>query len=393
MNILPQLSIPLLIALSFALFLLFIQWLYLRVLYFLPSHRQKRDSKGLKEYVYELPPMSIVVYAHNDADYLAEHLPLILKQDYPTFEVIVVSDGSTDDTSDLVSRLEQEHPNLHYTFVPEITHNVSRKKLALTLGVKAARYDIVLFTYANARPVSDNWLKMMGRNFVPNIDVVIGYAYIEPTKEKKGGYLYFDRLLYSLRYLSASILHKTYRGRGSNLAYRKSLFFAHKGYAKYLNLEFGDEDLFINDITTKQNTRVEIQPDSFVACCYNNPTQAWVAEAKLYHFTARYMHNATHTWQGMEMLFRYLFYASLGGILFFSAMQWQVWVAALLLFLLFYIPYAIGYWCAARRYASPRSLLLLPFFDLARPWVWLYFRLLGMTSRSRNSYLTTTPHL
>ncbi len=168
--ILTTLSTPLLTVLLLALFLLFVQWAYLRTLFYLPSHKQRRDSRGLKEYARDLPPISIVVYAHNDADYLAKHLPLILKQDYPTFEVIVVSDGSTDDTSDLVSRLELEHPNLHYTFVPEVTHNVSRKKLALTLGVKAARYDVVLFTYANAKPQSDSWLQLMGRNFVPNID-------------------------------------------------------------------------------------------------------------------------------------------------------------------------------------------------------------------------------
>ncbi len=392
MDILTSLFTPLFITLSsVALALLFIQWFYIRTLYFLPQHRAKRESKQPKEYAAQLPSLSVIVYAHNDADYLQQHLPLLLKQNYPTFEVIVVSDGSTDDTADVVSAMQVDNPHLHYTFVPQDTHNISRKKLAHTLGIKAARHEVVLFTYAHAKPQSDSWLQQMGRNFLPHIDVVLGYSYIESTALGRWRYRYFDSLIHSLRYLSAAIMGNPFMAKGSNLAYRKSLFFAHKGYAKYLNLEFGEDDLFINDVTTKSNTRVELHPDSYVTCCYTNHAQVWHNEVKQRHFMARHMHNTAHTWLGMEMLFRNLFYLSLGAIALLFAAQWQLLVVVGVLYLLFLIPFVTCFWMSARQFVTPCAVVLLPLYDIVRMWVWIYYRMMSASRRSKQRYLTTAP--
>ncbi len=51
------------------------------------------------------PPVSVIICAKDEADNLRKFLPFILQQDYPDFEVIVINDGSTDETGDLLNDL------------------------------------------------------------------------------------------------------------------------------------------------------------------------------------------------------------------------------------------------------------------------------------------------
>jgi glycosyltransferase involved in cell wall biosynthesis len=53
------------------------------------------------------PLISIVVLCHNYGRYLAEALDSALGQDYPATEVLVVDDGSTDDSLEVASRYER----------------------------------------------------------------------------------------------------------------------------------------------------------------------------------------------------------------------------------------------------------------------------------------------
>ena len=117
-------------------------------------------------------------------------MPKILNQAYPEFEVIVVNDDSTDDSKDILSVLETQYKNLYHTYVPEGSRNLSHKKLALTLGIKAARYDIVVFTNANCDPRNNEWLATIARNFVPGIDIVLGYTAIERKEKEKFSFWY-----------------------------------------------------------------------------------------------------------------------------------------------------------------------------------------------------------
>lgn len=162
-------------------------------------------------------------------------MPKILNQAYPEFEVIVVNDDSTDDSKDILSVLETQYKNLYHTYVPEGSRNLSHKKLALTLGIKAARYDIVVFTNANCDPRNNEWLATIARNFVPGIDIVLGYTAIERKEKEKFSFWYcsYDQLLFSIRYLSFALINRPYMGVSSNMAYRKELFFKNKGFPNF----------------------------------------------------------------------------------------------------------------------------------------------------------------
>lgn len=224
-----------------------------------------RATTGVERDV-TMPPVSVIVYADSDAAGLSRMLPMVLAQDYPApFEVIVINDGKDEATADFVSRLQLDHRNLYISFVPGDTRNLSRKKLALTIGIKAARYDVLLLTCADAVIPSSRWMSLMARHFrAASVDVVIGYAAPDFSASRGLGSRFraFDFAASGMRYLSSAILGHPYRGTGWNLAYRRSLFFRHKGFSRTLNLRYGDDDLFISEVSNRSNTAIELSAGS-----------------------------------------------------------------------------------------------------------------------------------
>ncbi|MEG2574036.1 MAG: glycosyltransferase, partial [Bacteroides sp.] len=181
MNLLTLNTLELILLVTFvALFIVQIgyHWgLYSRI-YF----RYRAVNNNKLKFETDFPPLSVVICAKNESENLKRYLPSILEQDYPQFEVIVVNDGSTDESDDILSRLEEEYPHLYHTFTPETARYISRKKLSLTIGIKASKYDWLVFTEANCRPSSPDWLKLMARNFTSSTDVVLGYSGYESAK-------------------------------------------------------------------------------------------------------------------------------------------------------------------------------------------------------------------
>ena len=86
------------------------QWHRSRVL-----TRHVREDELQRPYAEELPPVSVIVDAGNETDQLMDFLPLVLHQDYPTMEVIVVADGSAESTRDLLSELKASFARRHTT--------------------------------------------------------------------------------------------------------------------------------------------------------------------------------------------------------------------------------------------------------------------------------------
>lgn len=228
-------STPEIYCLGILILIWIIEIIYQFYLFNRPFRFYQKEKNGKIEYTHQYPAVSVIVYAQNDAENLVKYMPKILNQAYPEFEVIVVNDDSTDDSKDILSVLETQYKNLYHTYVPEGSRNLSHKKLALTLGIKAARYDIVVFTNANCDPGNNEWLATIARNFVPGIDIVLGYTAIERKEKEKLSFWYcsYDQLLFSIRYLSFALINRPYMGVSSNMAYRKELFFKNKGFPNF----------------------------------------------------------------------------------------------------------------------------------------------------------------
>ena len=92
----------------------------------------------------------------------------------------------------------------------------------------------------------------MQANFTEKTEIILGYGGYKREKQLLNNLIRFDTFFIALQYLTFALAKKPYMGVGRNLAYRKSLFFKHKGFAKHNHIVSGDDDLFINQAATKQ---------------------------------------------------------------------------------------------------------------------------------------------
>lgn len=367
-----------LILLSATGILFLIQVIYYLALYNRINAHNKAARRKKVSFSEELPPLSVVICAKNETENLRNFLPSILEQDYPEFEVIVVNDGSTDESEELLSLFARDYPHLHRSFTPENSRYISHKKLALTLGIKASKHEWVVFTEANCHPVSKSWLRLLARNFTPGTDIVLGYSGYERRKGWMHKKIAFDSLFTSMRYLGYALARKPYMGIGRNMAYRKELFFQQKGYSAHLNLQRGDDDLFVNKIATKKNTRVETDVNATIRIRPVQYKTGWREEKVSYMATSQYYKGSQRFMLGFETFTRILFYLAAITTITFGILDkhWQVAGIGGSLWLVRYMIQAIIINRTAKEVGENRRYYFsLPVFDILQPLQSLGFKM------------------
>ncbi|WP_243345481.1 glycosyltransferase [Parabacteroides sp. FAFU027] len=376
-------SIPELILVGAAFLFLVVQLIYILTLYRRIIVQTKKQKRGDISYTTEQPPVSVVVYACNDAENLEKFLPAILKQNYPKFEVIVVNDGSTDETKEVLAQLEPTNPHLYQTYIPEEAKNHSRRKLAMSVGIKAAKYDWILTTDANCEVAGEEWIATVARNFTEDTQVVILYtSYLFP-EAIASAWRSLDNLFFNMRFLGLALGGNPFMGVRRNLAYRKELFFKNRGYSGYLNLRDGDDDLFINRVAYRENTRIEIAEEAITRADYYLFDKAWREQKLAYAITSRYLKKRGALTFGFESLTRYLFYAAIITMFVLSFCHWILAVAGGIFFLGRFIPQTIVFRKTAKIWGEQYYYLLLPVYDLWQPMVDFIYRIKGRTSKKK----------
>ena len=251
------------------------------------------------------PPLSVILVTKDSASMLKENLPSILEQDYPEFEVIVVNDESAGEDEDILKILGNRYHHLYRTFIPKSARYVSRKKLGVAMGIKASKYDWIVVTEPYCKPESKNWLKSMSRNFVPGIDIVLGYCNYDNGNGIFTKRIISDMLMLSMRYLGKAIGRKPYMGIGRNMAYRKEIYQQHKGFYNQLTLSRGDDDLFINEIANKNNTKVCVDSNSIMRMPLPEYKKIWKDDKIGYEVTGNHyrgkarISNSIETWSAL----------------------------------------------------------------------------------------------
>lgn len=254
-------------------FLLMVLLMYGHQLYFYLRYIRRGAKITTATHMGEQPGVSVIVCAHNEEENLRDYLHTLLAQDYPCFEVIVVDDGSEDDSQRVLKEYARQYHNLYLTFVPRGARVVSSKKLALTIGIKAARYDYILLTDADCRPESRYWIREMMSGFCSdNVEVVLGFGAYFEKRSLLNRLIGYDTLFSALQYMGMAKAGAPYMGVGRNLAYRKDTFFNNNGFHGLLNERAGDDDLFVNKVAKKGNTQVVCNADSLT---WSPPKCTW----------------------------------------------------------------------------------------------------------------------
>jgi poly-beta-1,6-N-acetyl-D-glucosamine synthase len=255
-------------------------------------------------------PVSVVICARNEAENLDQYLPLILTQDYPDYEVIVVNDCSTDDTEVVLKKYMAQYQNLRTSLIKEDKKFSHGKKLAVTIGIKAAKNEKLVFIDADCKPESNQWLKQMTEPFSDKISIVLGYGgyFSQPGILNK--YIRYDTLMIALQYFSFALCRIPYMGVGRNLAYKRSLFYSGNGFASHFHLASGDDDLFVNENATKINTAIVFSPESHTRSTPKQSFDRWLFQKKR-HFSTSKLYKPFHKLMlGLEPASRFLFFAT-----------------------------------------------------------------------------------
>lgn len=373
-----------------AAILLCIQLAYYIFIYAKPFQLVKQSNLSKLEYNDTLPPVSVIIYALNDSENLRKHLPKILEQEYPNFEVIVINDGSTDETEEVLKLYSANYSNLYHTYIPEESRYLSRRKLAMTVGIKAAKHDYLLFTDSASTPVSALWIERMMRNFTPETDFVLGFSGYHKAKGWLASLSSFDNLLTMVRYLSRAISKKPYAGIGRNLAYRKCVFFNNKGFSKHLDLHFGEDNLFVNDNATRANTRVEVSPESIIQTENPHSLSIWKEiKLRLAGTTCHYK-GISPILFGFETFTRFIFFINIILLIIVSDLNWVVIVEAICLLLIRWTVRCIQISKLQSLFLQKKTTALILLLDCINPICNLYFKLNRKVSY-KNDYTWRLP--
>lgn len=319
------------------------------------------------------PAVSVIVYSQDEADALASLLPVILNQDYPAaFEVIVVNEGDSSDVRNTVEPMQLAYRNLYLTHTPDGARNLSRKKLAITLGVKAARYEVVVLTTVAAIIGSDKWLRAMTSQMVtdPAKHIVLGYAAPVPGDDRARGHRrrIFNYAADSVAWLAPAANRHPYRGTELNLAYRKELFFKNKGFSRSLNLHYGDDDIFISEIATPQNCTVELSHDSIVNFSSYDYSKTFRDIAMRHTFTETFIRRRPRAMMSSGAPALWILLGSAAAAIVMSPMNIAV-ISAALIIIAAALTTVILAWRGAMTALTLTPLrLTIPFFLLMRPF-------------------------
>ena len=332
--------------------------------------RNKNLRKGKIVVQTDQPPVSVIICAKNEQENLKEFLPSVLEQNYPNFEVIVVNDGSYDNTEDVLNLFSQKYSNLYYTTIPNEVKMFSTKKLAITVGIKAAKNELLIFTDADCRPMSSDWLALMARNFSPKTEFVLGFGDYFRKKTFINHLISFDTLFIAMQYLGFACRGFPYMGVGRNMAYRKSTFFKMRGFAGHLHVASGDDDLFVNSAANKENTQIECTKESKTLSVPKSSFSRWLSQ-KRRHLTASPFYSAkSKRILSYEVLSRGMFYAFFTLLLLTE--NWLFIIFALLLFLIRFITQIFVINRTAKQLATRKFFLTIILWEILLPLISLY---------------------
>jgi len=239
-------------------------------------------------------PVSVIICARDEDENLARNLPGVLVQEYPTtHEVIVVNDNSFDDSKYILAELKKTFKKLQVIDLTQEAKLIAGKKYPLSIGIKEAKHEVMLLTDADCVPASENWIYKMQDAFNNGIEVALGYG----AYQKRPGFLNkvirFETFHTALQYLGYALAGTPYMGVGRNLAYRKGLFFRNKGFSSINHIPSGDDDLFINQVATKHNTTVVIDPDAFTLSAPKETWKDWMRQKRRHYSTGKF-YKASH---------------------------------------------------------------------------------------------------
>jgi Glycosyltransferases, probably involved in cell wall biogenesis len=309
-------------------FLIFIGITLIQLFYYLFFFSRLAFHTSKPRQVSQTHPVSVIICSRDEAGNLVKNLPGVLIQQYrTTHEVIVVNDNSFDESKYVLEEYQKTYKQLHLVELKQEARFIPGKKFPLSVGIKTAKYEIVLLTDADCVPATEFWIDKMQEGFDNGIEIVLGYGALHKKKGFFNKLVRWETFHTALQYLSYTKAGLTYMGVGRNLSYKKSVFFRHKGFSAHNHVPGGDDDLFINKAATKVNTAIVIDKDAFTLSEPPKTWNQWVKQKKRHYTTSKYYKPIHKFLLGLYAFSHFLFYP-----LFLVSLIFYSWDEALIVF-------------------------------------------------------------
>lgn len=269
-------------------------------------------------------PVSVIICAWNEEENLKKNLQSILEQDHPEFEVIVVNDHSVDESDLMLQAWQQRYEHLRVINLSRENAQMRGKKFAISMGIKGAKYENLVFTDADCRPSSKHWLRTVSQGLKDEKMIVLAHGSFERKKGLFNKFYRYEGLHIAMQFFSYALAGVPYMGVGRNLAYRKDLFFQTKGFIKHRHVASGDDDLLVNEVATSKNTAIEVRKGSYTISEPVESLNAWWIQKRRHLSTGSYYRLSSKILLGIYTASHLMFYLSLFVVLSTGTMYWLV---------------------------------------------------------------------
>ncbi len=339
----------------------------------IPGYKNNRRAAEMETE----PPVSVVVPLFSeDYSFVEERLPLILAQNYPDFEVVIVYVGHDSDFYEDLARLKQSFPQIATTKIQLDPRFPISRKMALNVGIKSAHYECMVFTSTDAVPQTDRWLSLMAKGFMRG-EIVVGYCGVERRKGLANYLMRTGRMMQSAAWIARAVQRRAYRGTLHNYGFTKRIYFGANGFS-HLNMNIGEDDLFMQRVMTRDNVSVILSPRATLREKTWGGMGWWMSQLRYYGSAFRFYPQAVRTYVGWELWSRVLFFATV--ICALAVMPLEYKIAALALVTVRYVAVALEVRRVARRLGESGIMGRYFIYDLLSPlwaavlWVMLLRR-------------------
>jgi len=230
------------------IFILTIAILHLLVILFFITglFRKSRSDKNS-----EKPFVSVVIAARNEAENIKDCLSSILEQSYSNdlFEIVVVNDRSSDNTGELARKMDTDGKRIIVIDVESVPTGIHPKKHGLSLGVAAAKGEIIIETDADVL-AERNWIEKTVEKFLPDVGMVVGSSTIRAKERTLLENLQAVDFLLLVASAQGALGHGIPMGAtGQNLAYRKKVFEEVGGLEIHTRRYVSNDMLFLTKVS------------------------------------------------------------------------------------------------------------------------------------------------
>jgi len=303
-----------------------------------------------------------------DYSFVEERLPLILAQNYPDFEVVIVYVGHDSDFYEELVRLKQSFPQIVTTKIHLDPRFPISRKMALNVGIKSAHYECMVFTSTDAVPQTDRWLALMAKGFTRG-EIVVGYCGVERRKGFANYMMRAWRMMHSADWIARAVRRNPYRGTLHNIGFTKNIYFGSKGFS-HLNMNIGEDDLYMQKVMTHDNVSVILSPRATLREKMWGGMRWWMGQLRYYGSAFAFYPQQVKNYIQWELGSRALFFITAACAL--AVMPFEYKIAALVLVLVRYLLVAIQVRRIARRLGEAGMAGRYFVYDLLSPlWAFL----------------------